>query len=104
MEEAAARRERLRALRQAAGQQDGGAGQQDEQQADKPVLKFRNYVMQDSNIQHEQVRWLREGPPCRCGSVMSSKWQRANSSLTVSPNRAHESCACGHHLASSSSS
>eukprot|EP00882_Tetradesmus_deserticola_P017445 GHRQ01018687.1.p1 GENE.GHRQ01018687.1~~GHRQ01018687.1.p1 ORF type:complete len:152 (+),score=80.90 GHRQ01018687.1:246-701(+) len=74
MEDAAARRERLKALKQAAQLVDSGGGDQEavaaapsaaqgaaaareaEQPAEKPMLKFRNYVVKDEkNIQHEKV-------------------------------------------------
>lgn len=60
MEDPAARRERLKALRKAAEQ----SGQLDSQQQqyenatepEKPVLKFRNYQVQDQkHIEHEKV-------------------------------------------------
>jgi coiled-coil domain-containing protein 12 len=60
MEDAAARRERLKALKQAqqlieANDADAAAAQEG-QQAEKPVLKFRNYVPKDEKIDHEKVR------------------------------------------------
>ena len=75
MEEAAARRERLKALKaaaQLAGADGGGGGgdapmadagaaaeagqqQQQEQEPEKPTLKFRNYAMKDARIEHEAV-------------------------------------------------
>ncbi|KIZ00598.1 Coiled-coil domain-containing protein 12 [Monoraphidium neglectum] len=64
MEEAAARRERLKALKAAAALAgDGAAGdagpageEHEQQEPEKPVLKFRNYVVKDSkHIEHEQV-------------------------------------------------
>ncbi|WIA09550.1 hypothetical protein OEZ86_012114 [Tetradesmus obliquus] len=70
MEDAAARRERLKALKQAAqliesaGDDAAAAGAPAaaqeaaaaEQPAEKPLLKFRNYVVKDEkNIQHEKV-------------------------------------------------
>jgi hypothetical protein len=72
MEDAAARRERLKALKQAAQLIESGGGGAEaaaaappsaaqqaaaEQPAEKPQLKFRNYVVKDEkNIQHEKVR------------------------------------------------
>jgi coiled-coil domain-containing protein 12 len=63
MEEAAARRERLKALK--AAQQlleaDAGAASAAQQEAaaaepERPVLKFRNYTVKDEqHIQHEKV-------------------------------------------------
>ncbi|GBF91766.1 hypothetical protein Rsub_04070 [Raphidocelis subcapitata] len=71
MEEAAARRERLKALKaaaQLAGDDGGGGGggggggaaadgeaQQQQQEPEKPTLKFRNYVVKDTRIEHELV-------------------------------------------------
>lgn len=85
MEDAAARRERLKALKAAAqlaaadgGGGDGGGGGGDgdasmrdaaaaagageaagpsgaEEDGDKPTLKFRNYVVKDARIEHEQL-------------------------------------------------
>lgn len=65
MEDALARKERLKALRAAAAAA-GEVGVQDqaaaapEAEPEKPVLKFRNYVVQDTKrIDHETVRaWL----------------------------------------------
>eukprot|EP00775_Hariotina_reticulata_P011163 gene11163-11313_t len=59
MEDAAARRERLKALKQAqqlieANYADAAAAQ-DSQPAEKPVLKFRNYVPKDEKIDHEKI-------------------------------------------------
>lgn len=64
MEEAAARRERLKALKAAKqlveADADGDAGQPSTAEAaepEKPVLKFRNYAVKDEqHIQHEKVR------------------------------------------------
>ncbi|KAI8470982.1 MAG: mRNA splicing factor [Monoraphidium minutum] len=65
MEEAAARRERLKALKAAAAlagdggdaaAADGGGGDGEPQEPEKPTLKFRNYVVKDKQrIEHEQV-------------------------------------------------
>jgi hypothetical protein len=70
MESAAARKERLKALKQAAQLIESGGGDAAaaagapaaaqeaaaEQPAEKPLLKFRNYVVKDEkNIQHEKV-------------------------------------------------
>lgn len=63
MEEAAARRERLKALKAAAALADGDGGgapaaeeQQQQQEPEKPTLKFRNYVVKDKQrIEHEQA-------------------------------------------------
>lgn len=77
MEDAAARRERLKALKQAAqliesaGDDAAAAGAPAaaqeaaaaEQPAEKPLLKFRNYVVKDEkNIQHEKVSALPDHP------------------------------------------
>lgn len=51
MEEAAARKERLEALRQAAK-----LSESDATEGDKPVLKFRNYLPKDQKIEHTKVR------------------------------------------------
>ena len=58
MEDAVARRERLKALKQAAQLVVDGAGAAAEEapQPEKPVLKFRNYVVRDEKIEHEKVR------------------------------------------------
>jgi len=61
MEDAKARRERLKAMKAAAqaadGPSNGDAGTAaDEQEAEKPVLKFRNYAVRDAqHIEHERV-------------------------------------------------
>lgn len=61
MEEAAARRERLKALKAAQQLVEGDAGTEaaaPEAAAEpqKPVLKFRNYAVKDEqHIQHEKV-------------------------------------------------
>ncbi|PNH03523.1 Coiled-coil domain-containing protein 12 [Tetrabaena socialis] len=72
MDDALARRERLKALRAAAAAAEGGqapeavpaaaaaadadAGDDAAVEADKPVLKFRNYAVQDTKrIDHERV-------------------------------------------------
>jgi hypothetical protein len=80
MEDAASRRERLKALKQAAQLVESGGGDAEavaaapsaaqeaaaEQPAEKPVLKFRNYVVKDEkNIQHEKVR-IPLARPVRC--------------------------------------
>lgn len=77
MEEAAARRERLKALKAAKqlveADADGDAGQPSTAEAaepEKPVLKFRNYAVKDEqHIQHEKVR-------C-CSSSRTPKEQHA---------------------------
>lgn len=59
MEDAVARRERLKALKQAAQlveTVDAPAAAEAAQQPEKPVLKFRNYAVKDEKIQHEKVR------------------------------------------------
>ncbi|GFH29024.1 uncharacterized protein HaLaN_27613 [Haematococcus lacustris] len=56
MEDAAARKERLRALRQAAEQAEQATGDA-QAEPEKPVLRFRNYAVKDhKHIQHEQVQ------------------------------------------------
>lgn len=58
MDDAVARRERLKALKQAAqlvGTGEAAAAEQ-VQQPEKPVLKFRNYAVKDEKIEHEKVR------------------------------------------------
>lgn len=62
MEDALARKERLKALRAAAAAAGEAGGVQDqastqpEAEPEKPVLKFRNYVVQDTKrIDHETV-------------------------------------------------
>ena len=60
MEDAAARKERLRALKAAAaaatGQDDEAPTTTHQKEADAPVLKFRNYAVRDEkHIQHEKV-------------------------------------------------
>lgn len=85
MEDAAARKERLKALRAAAQLAGGGPGEgaaaaadeapRDEaaaQQAEpeKPVLKFRNYSVKDEkNIQHEKVCSSHGSPPACYGCL-----------------------------------
>lgn len=62
MEDAVARRERLKALKQAVQlAEDSGAAAEQTKQAEKPVLKFRNYVVRDDKIEHEQVRPIQAG-------------------------------------------
>lgn len=63
MEDAKARRERLKALKQAAelaggANADGAAADSQEPapEPEKPVLKFRNYQIKDQSIAAEQVR------------------------------------------------
>jgi cwf18 pre-mRNA splicing factor len=66
MEEAKARRERLKALKEAAllveGGTDGdaatavkGSSAEAQPPGEPPVLKFRNYVPRDEKISHEKV-------------------------------------------------
>eukprot|EP00878_Enallax_costatus_P007084 GHUV01007423.1.p2 GENE.GHUV01007423.1~~GHUV01007423.1.p2 ORF type:complete len:135 (+),score=49.96 GHUV01007423.1:500-904(+) len=57
MEDAVARRERLKALKQAAQlvESGDGAAADEAQQPEKPVLKFRNYVVRDEKIEHEKI-------------------------------------------------
>eukprot|EP00803_Ostreobium_quekettii_P004385 evm.model.scf_42.12 EVM.evm.TU.scf_42.12 scf_42:83153-85453(+) len=52
MDEAKTRRERLAALRQAAKLTEGDAAEAEA----KPVLKFRNYVPKDQEIEHTKVK------------------------------------------------
>jgi hypothetical protein len=94
MEDAASRRERLRALKQAAQLVESGGGDAAavaaapsaaqeaaaEQPAEKPLLKFRNYVVKDEkNIQHEKVR-TSPVHPVRCtadaGALLPSTRRR----------------------------
>jgi coiled-coil domain-containing protein 12 len=60
MEDAADRRARLKAIREAAaatGEAPGAGGDQPAAEPEKPALKFRNYAVKDENrIQHEKVR------------------------------------------------
>lgn len=63
MEDAAARKARLRALREeaAAADQAGEDGQPREpQEPQEPQLKFRNYAPKDEKIEHQKVS---TGPP-----------------------------------------
>jgi coiled-coil domain-containing protein 12 len=61
MEDALARKERLKALKAAAQAKEGGGQDQDgaaaaDEAPEKPVLKFRNYAVQDTKrIDYEQV-------------------------------------------------
>jgi hypothetical protein len=57
MEEALARKERLKALKQAAELAQGPPQESEEAQPapEKPVLKFRNYAPRDEKIEHEKV-------------------------------------------------
>jgi coiled-coil domain-containing protein 12 len=69
MDAAAERKQRLKALKEAQrlaeAKEDSSAGAAPEAAAaaepEKPVLKFRNYVVKDQKIAHEQVRPL--APP-----------------------------------------
>jgi hypothetical protein len=90
MESAAERRERLKALKEAArlAEQSGAAEGAVEgatgtaaagaaQEPEKPVLKFRNYVVKDQRIEHEQVisrgnRTYRPWPDKRKANNLSS--------------------------------
>ena len=61
MEDAKERRERLKALKQAAALvgeagDDGPSSTTAAAEPDKPVLKFRNYTVKDPSIAHETVR------------------------------------------------
>lgn len=63
MEDAKARRERLKALKQAAQLAEGSAddasapaSMEAEPEPEKPVLKFRNYQIKDQTIVSEQAR------------------------------------------------
>lgn len=64
MEDAAARKARLKALREAAGADGDAAPQSTETAApaaedaepSEPVLKFRNYAVRDEKIEHAKVR------------------------------------------------
>jgi hypothetical protein len=64
-EDSKSRKERLKALRQAA-QDAQTAGQSDEttakgdapESSEAPVLKFRNYALKDANIEHAKVGCL----------------------------------------------
>lgn len=59
MEDPASRKERLRALREAARLADDQPHQAEQaeqaQPTEEPVLKFRNYVPRDDKIDHEKV-------------------------------------------------
>eukprot|EP00884_Botryococcus_braunii_P000948 jgi/Botrbrau1/10854/Bobra.0025s0032.1 len=57
METAEQRRERLRALREEAASRDVEAAEPAQQQngADEPVLKFRNYAVKDKQIEHKVI-------------------------------------------------
>jgi coiled-coil domain-containing protein 12 len=81
MDAAAERKERLKALKEAqrlaesTGETSAGAAAEAAAAAEpeKPVLKFRNYVVKDQKIAHEQVGAL--APSCRwVPSVHSSSW------------------------------
>lgn len=71
MEEAAARKERLKALKAAQQLVEQGdtaaaaAAAQEAAEPEKPVLKFRNYTVKDEkHIEHEKVviSWVRHSP------------------------------------------
>jgi hypothetical protein len=56
METAQERKERLRAMREAAAADPGEPEQPSEPPAAaEPVLKFRNYAMKDKNIEHTVI-------------------------------------------------
>jgi hypothetical protein len=65
MEEAAARRERLKALKAAAALAEAGDDDAAPPPAEqeRPTLKFRNYVVKDKQIEHEQVGGARRQRP-----------------------------------------
>jgi len=69
MEDAVARLERLKALKQAA---ELVGDKEEEPEPARPTLKFRNYQVHDKKIEHEQV-----GDPCsrfHLGSSSILKW------------------------------
>lgn len=55
MEDALARKERLKALKQAAELADGSSVQEDTRDPEKPVIKFRNYTPRDEKLEHEKI-------------------------------------------------
>lgn len=63
-EDPEARKQRLKALKRAAQQAEGGQ-EPAEQPEEKPTLKLRNYKLRDKTIAHEQVRfcWYPPMPP-----------------------------------------
>lgn len=87
MEEASARRERLKALKAAAAAAAGDAPpdgvapgteqQQQEAEPEKPVLKFRNYVVKDTRIEHETVRGHGQAAAAGAGSGLQRRLLRA---------------------------
>eukprot|EP00877_Chromochloris_zofingiensis_P001200 jgi/Chrzof1/11080/Cz05g22210.t1 len=95
MEDAVARRERLKALKQAAdlansADQPSTAPSQAAEEPAKPVLKFRNYVVRDEHIQHEQVAPAQ--PPKLEDAVIESKPEEANQEellANVAPKKAN---------------
>ena len=108
MEDAAARRERLKALKAAAAlaQQPEGDGpgpleqQPEEVEPEKPTLKFRNYVVKDQRIEHEQVRTGAGAAEWRAARQALQWWHRpagehegSRHAGTMFPPR------CRHHLA-----
>ena len=56
MEDAVARRERLKTLRAAADVSGTAQPTAEQAEPEKPVLKFRNYAVRDKKIEHDKVR------------------------------------------------
>jgi hypothetical protein len=86
MEDAVARRVRLKALRASADASGAVAAEERTAAAadlEKPVLKFRNYAVQDKKIEHEKVK---HRLACRaCGSSSSSSRRRQLGELSSHP-------------------
>lgn len=74
METAEQRKERLKAMRQAAQETEGtdattAGGDADHNGEDAaPVLKFRNYALRDEKIDHEKACWV-----CRACVYISTR-------------------------------
>jgi len=100
MEEAAARRERLKALKAAAqlsgdAPDAGAAAAAAEQEPEKPTLKFRNYVVKDTRIEHEQVCvW----PACAAAKACRGHSLLCGSCRCCSSATPHSTPDCAHPL------
>mmetsp|Transcript_21131 Transcript_21131/g.46272 ORF Transcript_21131/g.46272 Transcript_21131/m.46272 type:complete len:134 (+) Transcript_21131:79-480(+) len=92
MEDAVARRERLKALKAAAeAVGEGAPDAAPEQDSDKPVLKFRNYAVKDEKrIEHEKVAPAK--PPKFEAPIVEKKPEEADQEellINVAPKKAN---------------
>jgi hypothetical protein len=71
MEDAVARRERLKALKAAADASGTAQPIPEKAEPEKPVLKFRNYAVRDKKIEHEQVGSISILCPCSSSKLVT---------------------------------